>query len=116
MGIMAIMEADLQSQGGGGPEVIAVQMAGFKLPTTNYFKDALPNILPRATQDAQQAIQRFFARDAVYLDPSDPQKVLKQYAHQIARRIPRTCPEGYKLRGTTKIWEEEKIVEAAPKK
>jgi len=97
--LLAIMEADIQSQTGKEdtrPAVIAVQLSGFKQPSTNYFQDVLPKILPRATKDATQALQRFFVRDFLYLDHSDTKEVLKHNAEQIAKRIPRKCESGEK--------------------
>jgi len=88
--LIAIMEAMIQNQKGeDGPQIIPVQMPGFKVPSSNYFKEALPTLLPDPSEDALRKVQKFLAKDFHHFNPSESEKVMQQQSDEILKLIPR---------------------------
>jgi len=87
--LTAIKEAMKQNQTGeNGPQVIPVQMPGFKVPSTNYFKEALPALLPDLSNDALREVQKFLEKDFHHFNPSESEKVMQQQSDEILKLIP----------------------------
>jgi hypothetical protein len=88
--LIAIMEAMIQNRKGeDAPQIIPVQMPGFKAPSKNYFKESLPTLLPNPSEDTLREVQKFLEKDYFHFNAGESEKVMQQQSDEIVRLIPR---------------------------